>query len=296
MRGMTLSLAVGAVAASAAGAPGTAPVSGGPAIGPQYDTNHVYVAPADVDRFVASFLATFGGSSTDQLIVTVTPTPSSTSSQLLLTPVGSLSVFGFRTPIPYPFGTERTGYLVHDLDAALREARADGAGVLTTAFPDPIGRDAVIQWPGGVAMQLYWHTTAPSYPALHTIPEHRVYVPPAKVTAFVRDFTRFSHGRVVSVDAHAPGVEIGRPGDSYRRVRIGSPFGRMVVLVTDGHLPYPYGHESAGYQVADLDATLGKAKAAGATVLAGPYAAAGRQAAMVAFPGGYVAEVHSEAP
>ena len=296
---MTLGLAVGAVAASlavATAAPRTAPASAGPAIGPQYDTNHVYVAPADVDRFVASFLATFGGSSTDQVIVTLTPTPSSTSSQLLLTPVGSLSVFGFRTPIPYPFGTERTGYLVYDLDAALREARADGAGVLTTAFPDPIGRDAVIQWPGGVIMQLYWHTTAPSYPALHTIPEHRVYVPPEKVTAFVHDFTRFAHGRVVSDDAHASGVEIGRPGDSYRRVRITSPFGRMTVLVTDGHLPYPYGHELAGYQVADLDATLGKAKAAGADVLAGPYAASGRQAAMVAFPGGYVAEVHSEAP
>ena len=297
-----LALVVGAVAASlaaaaaAAAAPRTAPASGGPAIGPQYDTTHVYVAPADVDRFVASFLATFGGTSTDQVIVTVTPTPSSTSSQLLLTPVGSLSVFGFRTPIPYPFGTERTGYLVHDLDAAVREARADGAGVLADAFPDPIGRDAVLQWPGGVVMQLYWHTKLPSYPALRTQPEDRVYAPPEKAAEFVRDFTRFSHGRIVSDDAQAPGVEIGRPGVSYRRVRITSPFGHMTVLITDGHLPYPYGHELTGYQVGDLDATLGKAKTAGATVLVGPYAAAGRQAAMVEFPGGYVAEVHSEAP
>src|ERR1700686_1356254 len=31
------------------------------AVGPQYDTTHVYVAPADFDRFVASLLATFGG-------------------------------------------------------------------------------------------------------------------------------------------------------------------------------------------------------------------------------------------
>jgi hypothetical protein len=31
------------------------------AVGPQYDTAHVYVAPEDVDRLVASFLATFGG-------------------------------------------------------------------------------------------------------------------------------------------------------------------------------------------------------------------------------------------
>lgn len=31
------------------------------AVGPQYDTTHVYVAPEDFDRFVASLLATFGG-------------------------------------------------------------------------------------------------------------------------------------------------------------------------------------------------------------------------------------------
>ncbi len=34
------------------------------AVAPQYDTSHVYVAPADVDRFTQSFLATFGGRST----------------------------------------------------------------------------------------------------------------------------------------------------------------------------------------------------------------------------------------
>ncbi|MFX6250590.1 glyoxalase, partial [Acinetobacter baumannii] len=31
------------------------------AVAPQYDTTHVYVAPDDVDKFVTSFLATFGG-------------------------------------------------------------------------------------------------------------------------------------------------------------------------------------------------------------------------------------------
>ena len=36
------------------------------AVGPQYDTTHVYVAPGDVDHFVASFLGTFGGQSTKQ--------------------------------------------------------------------------------------------------------------------------------------------------------------------------------------------------------------------------------------
>ena len=270
-----------------------AEAAGGPAVGTQYDTTHVYLAAADVDRFVTSFLATFGGSSTKQVVVTVTPTPSSTSSQLLLTPIGNLSIFGFRTPVPFPFGLERTGYLVHDLDAALQQAREDGAGVLVTAFPDPIGRDAVIQWPGGVNMQLYWHTTAPSYPALQTVPENRVYVPAEKVAEFVRDFTRFSRGKVESDDAHAPGLEIGRSGDTYRRIRIASPFGRMTVLVTDGRLPYPYGHELTGYEVTDLTGTLDKAKTAGASVLAGPYSADGRDAALIEFPGGYVAEIHA---
>ena len=145
-------------------------------------------------------------------------------------------------------------------------------------------------------MQLYWHTKPPSYPALKTIPENRVYVSADKVAEFVGDFNHFADGQVVSDEAHAPGVEIGRPGDSYRRIRIQSPFGRMTVLVTDGHLPYPYGHEITGYAVTDLDGTLAKAKQAGATVLAGPYRAEGREAALLDFPGGYIAELHSTGP
>ncbi len=282
-------LAIGAIAAPAAEQAKTE------AVGPQYDTTHVYVPQTDVDRFVTSFLATFGGTSTKQVVVTVTPTPSQTSSQLLLTPMGTLSVFGFRTPIPYPFGSERTGYLVHNLDAAVQQARTDGAGVLVSNFPDPIGRDAVIQWPGGVNMQLYWHTTAPSYPPLQTMPENRVYVSPDAAAVFVRDFTHFSGGHVVSDNPHAPGIEIGRPEDTYHRIEIRSPFGPVRVLVTDGHLPYPYGRELAGYEVADLNTTLAKATHAGARVLVEPYTADGRRAAMVEFPGGYIAEIHAKA-
>src|ERR1700745_2350031 len=82
------------------------------AVGAQFDTTHVYVAPEDFDRFVTSLIATFGGTTTKQGVFTVTPTPSRTMSQLVLTPVGSISVFGFKTPVPFPFGVERTGYLV----------------------------------------------------------------------------------------------------------------------------------------------------------------------------------------
>src|SRR5579872_5059585 len=263
------------------------------AVGPQYDTTHVYVAPEDFDRFVASLTATFGGTATKQGVFTVTPTPSKTMSQLVLTPVGTLSVFGFKTPVPYPFGLERTGYLVTNLDAAVRAAQADGADVLVSSFDDPIGKDAVIQWPGGVNMQLYWHTTPPSYPPLQTVPENRVYVSPGRATAFVKSFLAFSHGKVVSDNAHAPGIEIGRMSDSYRRIRIVSVFGAMAVFVTDGHLPYPYGREMTGYEVPNLDGTLGKAKAAGVSVLVAPFSGDGRYSAMVQFPGGYIAEIHS---
>jgi hypothetical protein len=266
------------------------------AVAPQYDTTHVYVAPEDVDRFVASFLSTFGGRSTKQVVATVTPTPSSTTSQLLQTPVGTVSLFGFKTPIPYPFGAERTGYLVTDIDEAVKVAKESGADVLVATFPDPIGRDAVIQWPGGVNMQLYWHTTKPSYAAFETIPENRVYVSPERADAFVRSFIRFSHGKIASDDTHAAGVEIGRSKDTYRRIRIESVFGKMAVFVTDGHLPYPYGREFTGYEVNDLQGTLTKAKSSGAVVLVDPYTADGRAAAMVQFPGGYIAEIHSAAP
>ena len=262
-------------------------------VGAQYDTTHVYVQPQDFDKFVASLVATFGGSTTKEGVFTVTPTPSETMSQLVLTPAGTLSVFGFQTPVPYPFGAERTGYLVTNLDAAVRAAQADGADVLVSSFDDPIGKDALIQWPGGVNMQLYWHTTPPSYPALRTIPENRVYVSPVRSDAFVKSFLAFSRGKVVSDNARAPGVEIGRPSDTYRRIRISSVFGVVAVSVTDGHLPYPYGREMTGYEVVNLVSTLEKAKAAGVSVLAGPYSADGRNAAMVQFPGGYIAEIHS---
>lgn len=265
----------------------------GPAVGPQYDTTHVYVAPADVDRFVQSFTATFGGQSTKQVTVTVTPTPSTTSSQLIQTPVGTVSLFGFTTGIPYPFGAERTGYLVRDMDSAVAAARRAGADVQVATFPDPIGRDAVIQWPGGINMQLYWHSKVPGYASFQTVPENRVYLSADRIGAFVRAFVAFSGGKVTSDEAKAPGDEIGRPGTTFRRVSVLSGFGKMVAMVTDGHLPYPYGREMTGYEVTDLKASLDKATASGAAVLVQPVQGSGRASAMVAFPGGYIAEIHA---
>ena len=265
------------------------------AVGPQYGTAHVYVAPEDVDRFSDSVIATFGGTKSHQAALTITPTPSKTIWRAVFTPVGTFSVLGFTTPIPYPFGLERTGYLVTDMDTAIRSAKANEADIVVAPFKDPIGRDAILQWPGGVYMQLYWHSTAPNNAKLVTVPENRLYVSPGRADAFVRAFVGFSRGKIVSDDRNAPGIEVGRPKDTYRRVRINSTFGKIAVLVTDGRLPYPYGREIIGYEVANLADTVSKAKAAGATVLVHPYTADRRQAVIVSFPGGYIAEIHSAA-
>jgi predicted enzyme related to lactoylglutathione lyase len=263
------------------------------AVGPEYDTTHIYVAPGDLDAFVTGFVATFGGSTSKRSVVNVLSVPSSTELQAVLSPVGVLSIFAYQTPVPFPFGEEHTGYLVTDMDRAIKAARAAGAEVIVAPFKDPIGIDAVIQWPGGVKMQLYWHFKPSTNPPLETIPDDRVYVSQDAANNFVRSFRRFSGGKVIDDDKHADAGEIGRAGETYRRIRISSLFGNMQVLVTDGHLPYPFGRETTGYQVRDLSATLGKARAAGVKILSPPYTVGDRTSAIVEFPGGYMAEVHS---
>jgi predicted enzyme related to lactoylglutathione lyase len=266
------------------------------AVGPEYDATHVYVSPADLDAFISSFIATFGGKASKRSVVNVLPVPSREEFQYVLTPAGALSVFAFQTPVPFPFGQERTGYLVTDMEQAIRAARSAGAEVIVEPFKDPIGMDAVIQWPGGVKMQLYWHFTPPSNPPLETIPENRVYLSRDRADKFVDGFVRFSQGKVIEDDKHADAGEIGCPGQTYRRVRIESRFGKVQVMVTDGHLPYPFGREVTGYEVKDLSATLEKAKQSGARIVSAPYTTSDRITATVEFPGGSVAEVHSRVP
>lgn len=274
-------------------APATAHKTPDFAVGPQYDTTHVYVPQDQYDAFMRSFVATFGGSLSKQGQFQVTPTPSKTKSQLALTPAGSVSAFGFLTPIPYPFGQERTGYLVTDMDKAVAAAVKHGAVRVITTFPDPIGRDVVVQWPGGINMQLYWHTTKPSYAPLANVPENRVYLTADAAGAFLKSWGGYAHARVLSDDKAADGVDIGQPGKTYRRVRMTSGYGDMMVIVSDGQLPWPYGREVTGYTVTNLQATLAKASAAGVETLVSPHVAGDRQSAMVRFPGGYIAEIHA---
>src|SRR5277367_4834615 len=199
----TLAILALVLASSAAVVGQSRPPDDDVAVGAQYDSTHVYVAPSDMDAFVTSFAATFAGTPSKKLVTNVLPVPGSTEFQYLWTPVGTLSVFGFETPIPFPFGQERTGYLVTDMQKAIAAERAAGAEVVVEPFKDPIGFDAVIQWPGGAKMQLYWHFTAPKYAPLEMIPDNRVYVSRDEADVFVRGFVRFAKGAVISDDAQA---------------------------------------------------------------------------------------------
>jgi hypothetical protein len=80
--------------------------------------------------------------------------------------------------------------------------------------------------------------------------------------------------------------------DTSRRIRIESLFGKLTVLVTDGHLAYPYGRELAGYEVSSLAETMAKAEPLGVSILVQPCSSSGRTAAIAEFPGGYIAEIH----
>ncbi|WP_328464978.1 glyoxalase [Streptomyces sp. NBC_00448] len=294
--------APGSTAASAHTPAHAAPESSGVAapakavaLGPQYSAVHVYVQPGQLEAFAKSWVGTFGGSYVKPFTTQLTPTPSSAPATQVFSPVALLSVFDFTTPVPYPFGQERTGWGVTDTAAATRQAQAAGAGSLVATLPDPIGHDSVIQFPGGIDTQL-WHETTLSpdpFPALTTVPDNRVYVPGDTLPAFLKSYLAFTKGRVVLDDPHADGAQIDKPGTTYHRIAITSAYGNTVVISTkDGYFNYPFGGEVSGIDVPDLTATLAKARANGATVLWGPYAGQGGHSAMVRFPGGFVTEIH----
>ena len=129
---------------------------------------------------------------------------------------------------------------------------------------------------------------------LAVVPDNQVYLTPDSANTFVADFLRFSQGRVVEGARSADGGEIGSPGETIRRIRLASGFGNMLIFVSDGHPPYPFGREVTGYPVANLEETIAKAQASGATLLTSPYATERRRSVMRQFPGGYIAELHAQ--
>ncbi|MEO5934652.1 MAG: hypothetical protein ABIQ08_14025 [Duganella sp.] len=181
-----------------------------------------------------------------------------------------------------------------DIDAT-KAAVETGADVTVEPFDDPIGKDVLIQWAGGVNMQLYWHTKAPSYAPLHSVPDNRVYVSRVSADKFIGQFKQFAHAKIVA-DDKVDGGEIGRAGEQIRRVHLTSNFGKVTVFVSDGKLPFPFGRETTGYQVDDMAATLTKAAANDVTVLSAPYNnSKGNASAILRFPGGYISEIHDAA-
>ena len=210
------------------------------AVGAQYDTAHVYVAPGDLDRFSDSLIATFGGTKSQQAALTITPTPSKTMWQAVFTPVGTFSVFGFATPIPYPFGVERTGYLVTDMDTAIQSAKANGADVVVAPFNDPIGLDAIVQWPGGLYMQLYGtrarRITRNSTRSPKTGCTYHP-VAPMRSSALSWDLAREGSLRRPERTGHRGGPAKGYLPPRADRLHIR----KIAVLVTDGQLPYEIG-------------------------------------------------------
>jgi hypothetical protein len=270
-----------------------APRDTGYAVGPQYGSTHVYVRPGDLDALARSVVATLGGAAGDSYTGQVTPTASQTIVKPMSTPAGNVVAFAFTTPIPYAFGSERSGYLVFDMDGAVSSAQEHGADLVVNVFADAVGRDAIVLWPGGVYMQLYCHTVPPNYAALRTVPESRVYVSADAADSFIRGFIGWSKGRVISDDSAAPGIEIGRPEITFRRIRMTSGFGDISAFVTDGALPHPFGRELSGFEVADLGAALRGGGAEGLQTLVTPFHSQDRTAAVVQFPGGFIAELHS---
>lgn len=264
--------------------------------GPQYVATHVYLPPGEADRFVSSWVETFGGTARSMGIVNVTPTPSLINSQVIISPVGTLSVFELTGPMPHPFGLERAGWRVADLNTSVNLARDLGAAVVVEPFGDPVGRHAVVQLPGGSHIQFYWVSIPLTFSPLNSIPDSRFYLSPDSVEAFLNVYLPLTEATVVADNAQKDGLAIGRPSNTFREIRIASPLGSTVLIVTDGHLPYPYGHEVVGYAVNDIEDTLTKARAAGATVLAPVVAVNGNCSAVLQFPGGYIAEVHAPDP
>ena len=69
---------------------------------------------------------------------------------------------------------------------------------------------------------------------------------PDRIEDFVHDFGAFAQAKVISDDHKAPGLEIGRPNDVYRRVRMDSLFGKVTVLATTVIFPIPTGAKQRG--------------------------------------------------
>ena len=142
------------------------------------------------------------------------------------------------------------------------------------------------------------HQGAELRAARQRVPENRVYVSKDSAEAFIHAFLlAFSHGQGAVGSTRRRAGRRGSAGlANYRRVRIASPFGRMVVLVTDGQLPWPYGRETTGYEVAGprRDARQGCRRRAPRSSFQPTWQTTATLHSSSS-PGGYIAEIHRRA-
>ncbi|WP_300112403.1 hypothetical protein [Sphingobium sp.] len=131
-----LTLLFAAVLMSAASAPGVAcePATADCAMGPQYDTAHVYVPVAEFDEFIRGFISTFGGKASG---------------------CGRTTLIVTDGAPPWPYSQELTGYGVAVLKGTL--VRAQGAGVKLLVPTDTVGARsaAMVPFPGGYIAELH---------------------------------------------------------------------------------------------------------------------------------------------
>ncbi|MDX3909623.1 MAG: hypothetical protein QHC67_07360 [Sphingobium sp.] len=125
-------------------------------VGPQYDTTHVYVAPEDFDRFVTSFIATFGRTASKQGVFQVTPTDSKSYRRLRMTSgYGKMNVMVSGGQLPWPYGRDMTGYEVGDLTATLAKAKAAGVETLVPPHAESNRTSAIVRFPGGYIAEVH---------------------------------------------------------------------------------------------------------------------------------------------
>jgi hypothetical protein len=84
--------------------------------------------PENVDAFVKVFLGALGGTSTKQVVLTVTPAPSSTSS---------------------------TGYEVSSLTDTLAKTESLGVGIFVQPYSSSGRTAAIVEFPGGYVEEIH---------------------------------------------------------------------------------------------------------------------------------------------
>lgn len=263
--------------------------------GPDYDSTHIYTTMADVDPLTEQLVAVFGGEVKTYGELNICPQPSLAVVSVILSPYGLLSTFAFSTPVPYPFGQDKHGYRINDRAEMVARADAAGLDLAVAPFDDLGGLQVILRLPGGSALQLYEPPAEMGFPVVQHVPEARLYLGPRTIDPFLEAFATVTLGSVVRDDREADASEVGHEG-TFRRVEFESGYGRLLVLQTNGHQPYPYGWDFTGFAVDDLARKLDAATIAGAQVLIEPHEANGRTSAMVQFRGGFVAELHEERP